>query len=130
MQDRFAPSPGGDLSGSGKRVLIVEDEPIIAFALEDALTELGHIVLAVAGTVDQSLKLIEETEPEIVILDVNLHGTDSYPVADALEDRGVHYVFATGYGDAQHPERHREVPTLTKPYSVREVKDALAKLCS
>ncbi len=60
--------------------------------------------------------------PDIAILDVNLHGERSYPIADALADRGVLYVFATGYGDTEHPGRHRHVPTLTKPYSLEDVR--------
>ena len=130
MQDQFASSRPGELNGAGKRVLIVEDESIIAFALEDMLAELGFTVVAIAGDVDQSLKLIDETSPDLVVLDVNLHGAKSYPVADVLEERGMNYVFATGYGDELHPERHRDAPTISKPYSPDQLKAAFAELGS
>ena len=128
MQDR-RPSAGGDtLSAGSQRVLIVEDEPIIAFALEDMLEELGYTVIATASDVDQSLRLIRESSPDAVILDVNLHGVRSYPIADALDDLGAKFIFATGYGDVEHPQRHRSALTIIKPYTLDEVKAAIEKL--
>lgn len=92
------------------------------------LTELGYTVVAVAGDVASSIRLVPEVLPDVAILDVNLHGAKSYPVADLLEERGVKYLFATGYGDEEHPERHRDAVTITKPYNVDQLKTALAKI--
>ncbi len=110
---------------SGKSVLIVEDEPAIGLALEDMVETLGWTVVGVAGRVEQGLSLVRTAAPTFAILDVNLHGEQSYPIADALADSGVPYIFATGYGDTAHPERHQQVLTLTKPYSLQDVEDAI-----
>lgn len=128
MHDRFASAPSGKLTSGHRRVLIVEDEPIIAFALEDILVELGHEVVAIASDVDTGIDLVHGASPDLVFLDVNLHGRKSYPVADVLEEMGLSYIFATGYGGEEHPERHRDAPTITKPYTAGQVKDAVAKL--
>jgi DNA-binding response OmpR family regulator len=111
---------------ANKTVLIVEDEPIVGLALEDMLESLGWVVIGVAARVQQGLDMIQTTAPAFAILDVNLHGEQSYPIADALADRGVPYIFATGYGDTAHPVRHQQVLTLTKPYSLQNVRDAIA----
>jgi DNA-binding response OmpR family regulator len=88
---------------ANNKVLIVEDEPIVGLALEDMLESLGWVVIGVAARVQQGLNMIQTTAPAFAILDVNLHGEQSYPIADALADRGVPYIFATGYGDTAHP---------------------------
>lgn len=108
-----------------RRILIVEDEPIIGFALEDMLEGFGWETIAIVARVGQALDLLEREAPDAAILDVNLHGEKSYPIADVLASRHVPYVFATGYGDTEHPEQHRHVPTVTKPYSLADVQLAL-----
>lgn len=112
------------------RVLIVEDEPVIGLALEDILESFGWKSAGIASRVVQALDLLETAMPDAAILDVNLHGEKSYSIADALAHRRVPYVFATGYGDAEHPERHRGVPTVTKPYSIDDVRLALLQIVS
>jgi DNA-binding response OmpR family regulator len=109
-----------------RRVLIVEDEPAIGLALEDMVENLGWVVVGVAARVQQGLDLVQACAPTFAILDVNLHGEQSYPIADALADSGVPYIFATGYGDSAHPPRHRQVLTLTKPYSLQALQNAIA----
>jgi CheY-like chemotaxis protein len=111
---------------SARTVLIVEDEPAIGLALEDMLETLGLLVVGVAVRVQQGLDLVQARAPAFAILDVNLKGELSYPIADALADRGVPYVFATGYGDVAHPARHKHVLTLTKPYSLLDIQKAIA----
>jgi CheY-like chemotaxis protein len=109
-----------------RRILIVEDEPIIGLALEDMLECIGWQTVAIAARVQQALDLIASVAVDAAILDVNLHGERSYPVADDLAARGIPYIFATGYGDTEHPERHRCAPTITKPYVIADVETALA----
>lgn len=111
-----------------KRVLIVEDEPIIGLALEEILEAIGCQTAGIAVRVMQALDLLAEMPVDAAILDVNLHGEQSYPVADALADRGIPFIFATGYGDQEHPQRHKHAPTVTKPYSIAGIREALVSV--
>ena len=107
-------------------VLVLEDEPIIGFALEDMLLSLGCLSVTLATKISEAERIVREEKLDVAILDVNIHGTQSYPVADELAERCVPYIFATGYGDRAHPDRHREIPTITKPYSTNDIRAALA----
>ena len=111
------------------RILILEDEPIIAFTLEDILLTIGCTHVTVAMNLAEAGTIAKGQDFDAAILDVNIQGKESYPVADELARLEVPYIFATGYGDLAHPDRHRNVPTLTKPYSVQDVADALARMC-
>ena len=104
----------------GNRFLLVEDEPIIGFALEDMMQDRGAET-AFASDSDSAMKIIAEQKFDGAILDVNLHGTHSYDVARMLLDRGVTLIFATGYGDKAHPEEFANVPTIPKPYSIESI---------
>jgi DNA-binding response OmpR family regulator len=110
-------------------VLLLEDEPIIAFALEDMLIESGATPLC-CGTLEVARMTIESALPDLAILDVNIHGDRSYPVARKLSERGVPFIFATGYGTALHPPEFAAVPTISKPYRMDEVEQAFAALWS
>lgn len=114
---------------SGRRILVVEDEALIAMLVEDALLDAGAHVLGPAATVEEALALFQSGDPEAAVLDINLAGQVSTPVADALADHGVPFVVATGYGAAGLPERHRSVPVLAKPYDPQELVEALVRLC-
>ena len=112
---------------NSQRILIVEDEALVGMALEDALEFLGIGVAGVAGTVDEALAHVEQDQFDGAILDVQLHGKSVLPVADSLEQRGIPFVFATGYGKAGLPEKYRDAPVLQKPFMPAELKDVLAK---
>jgi CheY-like chemotaxis protein len=112
----------------GRRVLLVEDEMILAWLIRDMLAELGCVAIGPAATVDQALAMIDAEAIDAAVLDVNLNGHMSYPVADALVARGVPFVFATGYDKDRLPETYKAVPVLQKPYHQSELSDALAKL--
>jgi CheY-like chemotaxis protein len=109
---------------------VVEDEALVAMQLEDMLTDLGCTVVAVAGTLSQALSrldaIIDVTDG--AILDVNLGGEKSYPIADALSRRSVPFIFATGYGPGSLDERYRQVVTLTKPFRTEDLADALTEI--
>lgn len=105
-----------DDSLTGLRVLVVEDEALVAMLVEDMLGDLGCHVLGPAGSVRTALELIERETPQAAILDVNLGGEPVYPVADALKAAGVPYVLATGYGEYGVAEAYRGVPVLQKPF--------------
>ena len=109
------------------RVLIVEDEAIVAITAEDMLEELGHAVAGVAGSLAEALALVERGGFDLALLDINLNGTQSLPVARALRARGLRFVFATGYGAAGRSEEFADVPIVTKPYRLRDLADAIAQ---
>lgn len=113
-----------------RSALLLEDEPIVGFALEDMLLELGFEEAELATTIQQAFEYLESRHPDVAILDVNIHGERSYAVATALKQSGIPFVFATGYGDAEHPQSLREVPTLTKPYSLNDLRNVLAAILS
>ena len=106
-------------------VLILEDEPIVAFALEDMLLELCVKDVRLAPTIAEAMRLLDAYTPDFAVLDVNIRGERSYGVAAELRKREVPFVFATGYGDAEHPAALKNVPTLTKPYSHDDIRSAL-----
>ncbi len=107
------------------RVLVVEDEMLVAMNIEDMLLDLGHEVAGLAGRLEPALALAREAEIDIAMLDVNLAGEQSFPVADALIERGVPFLFATGYGLKGIPERYRNRPVLQKPFREQDLAGAL-----
>jgi CheY-like chemotaxis protein len=111
-----------------RRVLIVEDEMLVAMMIEDALTDLGLEVAGTVGTIEEALVEAAKDGFDCAILDVHLHGKDVYPVAEALAARGVPFVFATGYGQEGLPEKYRGRPSLPKPFTRQDLKRVLAKL--
>ncbi len=121
-EDRRAPD-GRDR----RRVLIVEDEALIAMQLEAIIRDLGHEVFAVCSSVADGLAALERGQPDLAILDANLRGESSLPIAERLHDRGVPVIFATGYASmASLPEPLASAPTLTKPVSEQVLADAIA----
>ncbi|MCC2976796.1 response regulator [Sphingomonas sp. PL-96] len=112
-----------------QRILIVEDEPLIAMMLEDFLDILGKSVAGTADCVADALPQIAEGGIDAAILDVNLRaGEKSWPIADALANAGIPFVLATGgSGDAVEPQ-HRDRPVLSKPFTMDGVEKALAQL--
>jgi CheY-like chemotaxis protein len=108
-----------------RRILVVEDETMIAMMIEDFLTDLGWDVVGLAGTLDRAIAMAREADIDAALLDVNLNGQDTFAVADALNERRIPFVFATGYGLDGVADRFRGVPTLTKPFQRRELDHAL-----
>jgi CheY-like chemotaxis protein len=109
--------PDGVTSRSlpGQRIMIVEDEALVAMILEDQLEELGISIVATCASVPEAIKAIEKSAPEAAILDVNLGGQLVYPVADRLIERGIPFVFITGYGRESVDQRYSFVKILEKP---------------
>ncbi|WP_404338095.1 response regulator [Sphingomonas sp. MMS12-HWE2-04] len=111
---------------SGLRVLIVEDEPIVAMCLEDILETLGCAIVGPAGRLSDGLALAESAAIDAAILDINLGGERSTPIATVLQLRGVPFAFASGYGMA--PEGFDEAPLIEKPYSDDDIASTLRLL--
>jgi DNA-binding response OmpR family regulator len=120
--------PTGEIRA--RRVLIVEDEMLLAMNLEDMLVELGHNVIAVATRITQALTLAAESEIDLAVLDLNLAGSLSFPVAEVLRRRGIPFMFATGYGSQGLIENYRNECVLVKPYGLRELQDGINKVVS
>ncbi|HEX9932419.1 MAG TPA: response regulator [Allosphingosinicella sp.] len=111
-----------------KRILIVEDEPIVALALQDMLEDLGYEVIGPAFRVPPALALAESEAIDAAILDVNMGDGDSYGVAERLRARGIPYLFATGYGREGLEPGHEETPVLQKPYRDAQVEAELKRM--
>ena len=113
-------------SGSSRRsVLLVEDEVMIRMMVADMLDELGYRVAGEAGDIDEAVRLVQSTDFDIAILDVNVNGKVISPVAEAVRLRGRPFVFATGYGSEGLPEKFRDSPVLQKPFQMATLKRAI-----
>lgn len=104
-------------SSASLRVLIVEDESLVAMMIEDILTFQGLDVVANVASVPAALHAVEQGGFDIALLDVNIAGQRVFPVADALLGRGLPLVFATGYGLQGIREDLRHLPVVAKPFS-------------
>lgn len=107
---------GGPLSGL--RVMIVEDDAMLALALDMALASAGCEIAALASNLAEATRLAREAAIDGAVLDVNLSGEMVYPVADILAARGIPFVFATGYGPAGLRPGDGGRPVLQKPYDL------------
>jgi CheY-like chemotaxis protein len=115
---------------ASKRVLIVEDELMIRMLLEGMLTDLGHSVAAEAGGLDEAISLAKQAEFDVAVLDVNLNGTSVTPVVEILLQRGVPFIFASGYGQRGLPEAYRTAPVLQKPFQADALQEAIQAVAS
>lgn len=110
------------------RVLVVEDEYLLADELQRELRRAGAVVLGPVPTVDLALGLLaREAAVDGAVLDVNLGGEHVYPVADALADRAIPFVFVTGYDAQALPPRFAHAPRCEKPVKISAVQDAIGR---
>jgi len=106
------------------RVLLVEDESIVAMMVADLLEELGHVVAGAASTLEDAVVKAASLEFDVALLDLNLNGRQSKPVVAILQRRELPFVFTTGYGSAMTAEL-AEVPVLRKPFLIGDLQDVL-----
>ncbi len=113
----------------GVRVLLVEDEALVAMLMEDMLTDHGCSIVATAPRLDEALAHAEDLalQFDVAVLDLNLAGESTFAVASALENRNIPFAFATGYGAGGLPPEWRGRPTLQKPFTAGDVVSALTK---
>ena len=97
------------------RILIIEDEPLIALSLEDVLTDAGFEIAGVAGKLDKALALIESGTCDAAIVDANLAGVSASPAAIALTARGLPYIMMSGYSKEQMQGEYPRAVFLSKP---------------
>ena len=107
------------------RILVVEDEALAALQLEDMLTDLGCTVIGPAARVRQALDLLERQAIDAAVLDLNVAGELVYPVADPLTDRGIPFLFVTGYRASALTEAYRTRPLLQKPFHLPQLRQAI-----
>jgi two-component SAPR family response regulator len=116
--------------GAGCRVLVVEDDMLIAVAIEQVLDALDCQVVGPVAMLEKALKLAQGDSFDGAILDITIRGGKVYPVAELLLARGIPFVFASGYGDWALPEALRDQPRLMKPFTVTELEEQIKLLCS
>ena len=110
------------------RVLIVEDEPILAFALEGLLVDAGFEIAGVATRLEKALTIIESGICNVAILDANLAGISAGPAASALAARGLPFLILSGYSRDQLPDAFSEALCLQKPCSPERLIEALRSI--
>ena len=115
----------GSTGDSSLQIIVVEDESLVAMMIEDMLTDLGHQVVATSGRMPDASELVSNESADLAILDVNLNGEETYPLADSLTARGIPFIFATGYGSAGIKAEWSGVPVLQKPFQSRDLADAI-----
>jgi len=108
------------------RVLVVEDEAMVALGLEDMLAELGHEVVATAAGLDKAMAAARDIAFDLGILDINVRGKDTYAVADALANRGIPFIFATGYEPSRLRHPYRDGAVLQKPYRKKDLREMIS----
>jgi DNA-binding response OmpR family regulator len=114
---------------AGCRILVVEDETLIALMIEETLQDFGCVVVGPVGKLDAALRLASDEALDAAILDVTIRGGRVYLVAETLLARGVPFVLASGYGDWALPEALRDQPRLNKPFLSHELEGHLRQLC-
>lgn len=109
------------------RFMILDDEAIIALDLTGMLQDLGHSVVSVATRVAGGMEFARHGDLDMAILDINVHGVASFPLAAILQDRGVPIIFASGYGERGLIDGFRDALVLTKPYGMDDLSNMVAK---
>lgn len=112
-----------------RRVLVVEDEAIVGMLLEDMLGELGCEAVALSSHIEDALQLARTLDIDFAILDINLGGAQSFPVADVLAARGVPFLFATGYGAQILKPPYCGMPALQKPFQLDDLRRIVSLSC-
>jgi DNA-binding response OmpR family regulator len=113
---------------SGRRALVVEDEYFIAQDIAKALSAAGAEIIGPVGETNEALRSVAEEQIDFAVLDINLRGEMSFPVAAELDSRGVPFVFATGYESTIIPPTFAHIPTWRKPFDPAALVRALAAL--
>lgn len=110
---------------TGTKVLVVEDESLIAMFIEDTLSDIGCETVDVASSLDDAIAKVTEIEWDIVMLDVNLAGKDTFMLAESLSRKNRPFIFSTGYGKTAIPTHLQHVPVLQKPFRESELQEKL-----
>lgn len=107
------------------RILLIEDEAVIALTAEDMIEEIGHQVVAQVASVNDALARVGDDGYDLALLDINLNGVMSTPVAEALLAAGKPFIFTTGYGSAGSKGEFSDVVVVAKPYTMSTLSEAI-----
>ena len=113
----------------GLRILLVEDEIMVALLAVEILSAMGHEVVGPVSRLDKALVLAGRERLDLAIIDVTILGGDAYPVADALIARDIPFFFCTAYGRSGLKPQYRDCPRLQKPYSPDDLRTAISDAC-
>jgi PAS domain S-box-containing protein len=113
---------------TGRRILIIEDEPLVALDLSACIEDADGIVIGPSGSAKDALRLIEAETIDAALLDANLHGKPVDTIATALTTHNIPYVFVSGHSRAGLPVAFAKAPLVSKPFSHAQIVDALGKL--
>jgi DNA-binding response OmpR family regulator len=116
------------MSTDAPRILVADDEPLIAMIIDDWLVEMKFATLGPVGTVREALALIETSPPDAAILDIRLADGSSYDVADRLRARNIPFAFASGQDASDMDPRFKDVAVLTKPFDFDQFRKVLAAM--
>ena len=115
----------------GRSIMVVEDEFFQARDLTQAFSNAGARLVGPFPSLDAAMDMLEDAPPiDAAVLDINLRGRSVYELADLLAERGIPFLFATGYDADLVPERHRNRPVCTKPFRIESLLVAVANLCT
>ena len=114
----------------GLRVLVVEDEMMVALHLQDLLVSFGCTVVGPVARLQKGIEMAEREALDLAILDVNINGREVYPVAEALALRSIPFIFVTGYGQSGIRPAYHDRPILPKPFRQQELRLAIERLAS
>jgi CheY-like chemotaxis protein len=124
------PSNGLRPELSRRRILVVEDSPVVGPFTVDLLADLGCDVVGPAPNMAAARALIDAGEFDAALMDVHIRGERVFPLCDLLEARDIPFVLTSGYADWHLPDKRKDRPRLQKPYTVDQVEEALSALLS
>ena len=114
----------------GRRILLIEDSPVVGPFTADLLDELGCVVVGPAPNMAAARELLDAGEFDAALIDVHIRGERVFPLCELLQAKGLPFVFTSGYADWQMPEKWQDRPRLQKPYTLDQVEQALSALFS
>ena len=132
LRDLSTDGPANSLTPalSGRRILVVEDSPVVGSFTVDILADLGCDVVGPAPNMAAARKLIEDGRLDAALMDVHIRGERVFPLCEMLEARNVPFVFTSGYADWQMPSKWTDRKRLQKPYTISQIEEALEELLS
>lgn len=114
---------------TGRRILVVEDSPVVGPFTAELLAELGCEVVGPAPNMAAAREIVEGDEPiDAAMMDVHIRGERVFPLCEVLAAKGVPFLLTSGYADWQMPDKWEDRPRLLKPYTIDQVEEALTKL--